>query len=354
MDRDSQEPNRQANRDSAVKSAPDRDGRDGPPSPATSSADRPSRGGGSLYETTLQERRSSRLLNLVWIVIAGSILAGFVTFFSSSAPDPQLLEQVPRPPRQTEGPSLTEQLLSEIRSGRRSMDSTVTGEARAEASADGSAATSPPRAADTDQSRSSTERPSAPGGQGQPGKEPTSRPAERAARQDEHSRTSQRVASAPVGTPVPGAGPTRSQTAARLTASPAAPAGSAPERADDTAATSAAAGPGSGEIQAEPTVSQTEAGPAPPGSAKLDAALRILQRQSSVASRLLTGDLVTLELREYRIVHETDGEVWVDLVARWRNADAEIHLIWAVDLQKESVRPLSSEARRLEEASGSS
>ncbi|GAB4230545.1 MAG: hypothetical protein Kow00109_02300 [Acidobacteriota bacterium] len=354
MDLDSQERNRPSNSDRTGDPGGGRIRR-GETGPAADAATPRPRGEGSLYEATLKERHSSWVLNLVWVVIAGSILAGLATFFWGSNPDPQVLEQAQLPPRQADGPSLTEQLLSEIRSGRRSADASAIEEADSTTDAG-----DPVPGTSGEGARAAASRPAAGLSANPP--EPA-----QAASMEPPARTVRPPQADSVAKPAEQGGPPpvppphasgRSPAATLVTlppgnaaaAPPATRATEAKEQAETVEGTRAAAG----ENPPLPAGIPPQAPEKSPHSARLDAALRVLERESSVASRLLAGNLSTLELRDHRIVHETAREVWVDLVAKWRNADAEIHLIWAVDLEREAVRPLSSEARRLEEASRSS
>lgn len=81
------------------------------------------------------------------------------------------------------------------------------------------------------------------------------------------------------------------------------------------------------------------------------AAYRSLLEQSTAADQLVSGELATLEYRDWRVVQKTEKEIWIDLIAEWTSgSSSEVHLIWAVSREDGTVRPLSDAARTLDSA----
>ena len=79
---------------------------------------------------------------------------------------------------------------------------------------------------------------------------------------------------------------------------------------------------------------------------------KALLQGSETASKLVKGQIGTLNFSEWSIIQETTSETWVDLVATWTSGQ-EVHFFWSVNPINGVVRPLNQAARNLESSVGS-
>jgi curved DNA-binding protein CbpA len=77
------------------------------------------------------------------------------------------------------------------------------------------------------------------------------------------------------------------------------------------------------------------------------AAFTTLLRKSKTASKLVKGQIGTLNFVEWSIIQETSSEMWIDLVATWASGQ-EVHFFWSVNPSTGDVRPINQAARNLE------
>ncbi|HUV12643.1 MAG TPA: hypothetical protein VMY18_03305 [Acidobacteriota bacterium] len=126
--------------------------------------------------------------------------------------------------------------------------------------------------------------------------------------------------------------------------------------AEENPATETAAGLGDGgskpavdsedDLNAEEAVTEPEPNPGPPPEV-LEAFDRLL-KESDAAGKLAFGEYTTLEFIDWRVVQQTDREIWLDLTGKWTGNEQEVHFIWSVNTEDGKVRALSQEARNLE------
>ncbi len=74
---------------------------------------------------------------------------------------------------------------------------------------------------------------------------------------------------------------------------------------------------------------------------------RSLLANSSAARRVVEGGLETLRFTEWKVVQRKASEIWIDLIAN-QSSGGLVHFIWSVNVEKETIRPLSEAARNLE------
>jgi hypothetical protein len=77
-----------------------------------------------------------------------------------------------------------------------------------------------------------------------------------------------------------------------------------------------------------------------------------LLQESETASKLVKGEIGTLNFAEWSVIQETATETWIDLVATWTSGQ-EVHFFWSVNPGTGGVRPLNQAARNLESSVGS-
>ncbi len=99
-------------------------------------------------------------------------------------------------------------------------------------------------------------------------------------------------------------------------------------------------------LSAEEAVAEPEPDPGP--APEVQEAFDRLLRESDVAGKLAWGEYTTLEFIDWRVVQQTDREIWLDLTGKWTGSDQEVHFIWSVKIEDGKVRALSQEARNLE------
>lgn len=82
-------------------------------------------------------------------------------------------------------------------------------------------------------------------------------------------------------------------------------------------------------------------------SEEAEKSYRSLLLNSSVARTLVEGGFETLRFVGWKVVQWKAPEVWIDLMANQSNGRA-VHFIWSVNVETQTVRPLSEAARNLE------
>lgn len=88
---------------------------------------------------------------------------------------------------------------------------------------------------------------------------------------------------------------------------------------------------------------QPEDGP----SAEQLEVFKTLLESSATASKLVTGEIETLNFVEWSVIQQTQSETWIDLVASWSTGQ-EVHFFWSVNVGTGEVRPLNQASRNLE------
>ncbi len=86
----------------------------------------------------------------------------------------------------------------------------------------------------------------------------------------------------------------------------------------------------------------------PPKTAETGAAYNLLRAKSQVAGKLAAGELEAWKFKEWKPVQSKPPIYFVDVVAVRVADSSEVHFIWSVDLQNQTVAPLSQAARDLE------
>ncbi len=86
----------------------------------------------------------------------------------------------------------------------------------------------------------------------------------------------------------------------------------------------------------------------PPKTAETGAAFNLLRAKSQIAGKLAAGELEAWKFKEWKPVQSKPPIYFVDVVAVRVADSSEAHFIWSVDLQKQTVAPLSQAARDLE------
>jgi len=79
---------------------------------------------------------------------------------------------------------------------------------------------------------------------------------------------------------------------------------------------------------------------------------KMLLKGSATASKLVRGEIGTLNFAEWSVIQQTPSETWIDLVAIWTSGQ-EVHFFWSVNPGSGTVRPLNQAARNLESSLGS-
>jgi hypothetical protein len=78
---------------------------------------------------------------------------------------------------------------------------------------------------------------------------------------------------------------------------------------------------------------------------------KTLLKGSATASKLVRGEIGTLDFAEWSVIQQTPSETWIDLVATWTSGQ-EVHFFWSVNAGTGGVRPLNQAARNLESSVG--
>lgn len=77
-------------------------------------------------------------------------------------------------------------------------------------------------------------------------------------------------------------------------------------------------------------------------------AFSYLENNSPVAGKLINGGYGNLAYSGWKVIRETDQEIWIDIEAAWSSGGPSIHHIWSVDIPNKQVKALSQAARNLE------
>jgi hypothetical protein len=102
------------------------------------------------------------------------------------------------------------------------------------------------------------------------------------------------------------------------------------------------------EVPAEDT-SESEAVLEEPAISELaERSFQILRAKSDLANQLIEGSVDEFDYKDWKAVERSASEVYVDLVAEVVSEGREIHFVWAVDVEAQSVKPMSQAARDLE------
>ena len=80
-----------------------------------------------------------------------------------------------------------------------------------------------------------------------------------------------------------------------------------------------------------------------------ETAYRLLLEKSTAAKDLTEGKIPGQAFQEWRLVKDEVPVFWIDLVAT-RDSDAEVHLVWSVDLETRTATALSQAARDLDQS----
>ncbi|RPI28567.1 MAG: hypothetical protein EHM61_04700 [Acidobacteria bacterium] len=86
----------------------------------------------------------------------------------------------------------------------------------------------------------------------------------------------------------------------------------------------------------------------PEDLAKEQKAFDILREKSARARQLVDGNLEQYRFVEYQVIPKEAGQYWVHIVAELKGTGRATHLIWAVNPDKQTTKPLSQAARDLE------
>ena len=73
-----------------------------------------------------------------------------------------------------------------------------------------------------------------------------------------------------------------------------------------------------------------------------------LGSSNAVAGKLINGGYSNLNYSGWKVIRETNQEVWIDIEASWSSGGPAIHHIWSVDLANRKTKALSQAARNLE------
>lgn len=73
-----------------------------------------------------------------------------------------------------------------------------------------------------------------------------------------------------------------------------------------------------------------------------------LENNAPVAGKLIRGGYGNLNYSGWKVIRETDQEIWIDIEATWDTGGPAIHHIWSVDVENDTVKALSQAARNLE------
>ena len=82
-------------------------------------------------------------------------------------------------------------------------------------------------------------------------------------------------------------------------------------------------------------------------SEEAEKSYRILLAHSSAARALVEGGFEALRFAQLKVVRRKASELWLDLTANQSNGK-EVHFIWSVNVEDQTVRPLSEAARNLD------
>lgn len=85
----------------------------------------------------------------------------------------------------------------------------------------------------------------------------------------------------------------------------------------------------------------------PPRTPEAEEALNLLRNRQETVARILSGQAEGYRLVGWNPVKSTPPVFWIDVVAAKGDDNGEIHLVWEVNMERETVRPLSQAARDL-------
>jgi hypothetical protein len=77
-------------------------------------------------------------------------------------------------------------------------------------------------------------------------------------------------------------------------------------------------------------------------------AFQILRAKSDTANRLVEGSVSDLKYLRWETIEESSSKVFVDLIAERSSDGVQVHMVWSVDMESNSVKALSQAARDLE------
>ena len=77
-------------------------------------------------------------------------------------------------------------------------------------------------------------------------------------------------------------------------------------------------------------------------------AFQMLRAKSELANRLVEGGFADFGFLDWKGIERGSTEVYVDLVATSVSDGREVHFIWAVDVEAQSVKAMSQAARDLQ------
>lgn len=78
-------------------------------------------------------------------------------------------------------------------------------------------------------------------------------------------------------------------------------------------------------------------------------AFQLLREKSPAAVDLVSGRNPRYKFQDWTIVKQEPNEIWIDVTAVRASGAQELHFVWAIDPQKQTIRPLSQAARDLEQ-----
>jgi hypothetical protein len=273
--------------------------------------------GASLYDDALAERTAKKKWNYpLWGVIFGLVLAGMVFSFINQPSDLELAGHETSESEASElAKAVEEARLGELGDGPE--DTSDEGEGPQDRDSAGSDLTRQSEVESSQQpidvpERSDTAPVARPVAKPEP---PTERPQREAVVQDDPTPVAEEVP--------PAEKPSISDTEGIDAQEPAGDAAETEDALDEPA---------------------PEPGPPPEAVAAYD----VLLAESEVAGKLARGEYSTLEFIDWRVVQQTDREIWIDITGRWVGNEQEVHFIWSVNREDYSLRALSQEARNLE------
>jgi hypothetical protein len=77
-------------------------------------------------------------------------------------------------------------------------------------------------------------------------------------------------------------------------------------------------------------------------------AFQILRAKSALANQLVEGGFTEYSFRDWKALERGATEVYVDLLVDSIPDDREVHFVWSVDVEAQSVRAMSQAARELQ------
>lgn len=86
---------------------------------------------------------------------------------------------------------------------------------------------------------------------------------------------------------------------------------------------------------------------APSKTPDAEEAMQVLQELSSVMGKIVAGEDENFVFQEWRPVKVEPPRYWLDVIVKRSEDEQEVHLVFEVDLEARSFRPLSQAARDL-------